>query len=97
QTVVLRAPQSMPSGGLYSSQMYPLGQGLHQVGITYGNAIDYSGTSIPLLLDLFVPPDTAPGPRPAVVIIHGGAFAGGSRSDYVGLAQNWQDRGYVAI
>ena len=36
-------------------------------------------------------------PHPAIVLIHGGAFVGGSRSDYAGLAQKWSSMGYAVI
>src|SRR6202012_5846247 len=64
--------------------------------IQYGTAVDLTGTTDNLLLDLYVPPATT-APHPAVVIIHGGAFVGGSRSDYAGIAEKWMERGYAAI
>ncbi len=95
ETLVLRQIPIAPPSGLYVSQQYPLGSGLITDGIQYGSAVDYSGTTVPLLLDLYVPPTSTP--HPAVVLIHGGAFVGGSRSDYAGLAQKWSSMGYAVI
>ncbi len=97
ETLVLREAPIAPASGLYVTQQYPLGSGLITDGIQYGSAVDYSGTTVPLLLDLYVPSASAPVPHPAVVLIHGGAFVGGSRSDYAGLAEKWSSFGYAVI
>ena len=97
ETLVLRRVPNLPASGLYVSPQYPLGSGLITDGIQYGSAVNYAGTTVPLLLDLYVPPAPAPVPHPAIVLIHGGAFVGGSRSDYAGLAQQWSSRGYAVI
>jgi dienelactone hydrolase len=95
-TLVLRRAPTMPSSGLYVTPQYPLGSGTITDGIQYGSAVDVTGATVPLLLDLYVPPASAT-PHPAIVVIHGGAFVGGSRSDYVGVAENWMERGYAVI
>jgi dienelactone hydrolase len=97
ETLVLRQVPNAPVSGLYVSQQYPVGSGTISDAIQYGSAVDYSGTTIPLLLDLYVPPVAAPVPHPAIVLIHGGAFVGGSRSDYAGLAEKWSSYGYAVI
>lgn len=53
---------------------------------------------VPLLLDAYVPLG-APGNRPAIVIIHGGGFTGGSRAGWrqVALAEFFASRGWVAF
>jgi dienelactone hydrolase len=96
ETLVLREAPTMPSSGLFVTPQYPLGDGTIVDGIQYGTAVDLTGNTDNLLLDLYVPPASA-APHPAVVLIHGGAFVGGSRSDYAGIAQEWMERGYAAI
>ena len=51
-----------------------------------------------LLLDVYEPVDAPPG-RPAVVVIHGGGFTGGSRTNEnsVAFAQHFAQRGFVAV
>lgn len=53
-----------------------------------------------LLLDLYEPTGTSvPAKRPAMVVIHGGGFKGGSRSaaNMAGLCRELTSRGYVCI
>ncbi len=97
ETLVLREPPTMPSSGLYVTPQYPLGSGSVTNGIQYGSAVDVTGATVPLLLDLYLPPSASPSPRPAIVVIHGGAFVGGSRSDYAGVAAQWVERGFAVI
>ena len=97
ETLVLRQTPNLPASGLYSTPQYSQASVLVTDGIQYGSAVDYSGTTVPLLLDLYLPPAAAPSPHPTIVLIHGGAFVGGSRSDYAGLAEQWASRGYAAI
>jgi len=49
----------------------------------------------PLLLDVVRVP--APGLRPAIVFIHGGAWRSGDKSDFRSLAQGLAQRGYVCF
>jgi para-nitrobenzyl esterase len=76
---------------LYSTHVY--GQGLQHT--EWGG-----GTTTPtdLLLDLYVP-QGAPAGRPALVIIHGGAFRDGSRTQaqLVSFAEYFTSRGWVSI
>ena len=97
ETLVLRERPTVPSSGLYVTPQYPLGSGTTTDGIQYGSAVDVTGATVPLLLDLYLPPATAPTPHPAIVVIHGGAFVGGSRSDYAGVAAQWVARGFAVI
>jgi acetyl esterase/lipase len=48
-----------------------------------------------LLLDAYLPRE--PGPHPAVVVIHGGGWSGGSRSDVAYEGLWFADRGYAAF
>ncbi|MFA0784831.1 alpha/beta hydrolase fold domain-containing protein, partial [Fervidibacter sacchari] len=46
-------------------------------------------------LDLFLPKDDGKGLRPAVIVIHGGAWRGGDKKDMRILAEPLAQRGYV--
>jgi acetyl esterase/lipase len=87
----------IPASGLYSSAQYAPSTFRQYPGILYTSAVDATGTLVPLHLDVTTPPATAPKRRPSVVLIHGGAFVGGSRSDMVGVAQAWVARGYNTV
>ncbi len=67
--------------------------------IAFGTAPQLSGATQTLLLDLYMPAGDTALARPAVVLIHGGAFNTGSRQaePLVRLARNFASRGYVAI
>ncbi len=49
----------------------------------------------PLMLDVYQP--TAPGPHPVMVLIHGGSWKGGDKTDWARLAPRIVDAGYVAF
>lgn len=94
---VLRGPAPTLPAGLYSTQQYDPSTVVATTGLTYASAVDYSGATVALLADVYTPPAGAPTPRPTVILVHGGAFVGGSRSDYAGVARKWAARGYVAV
>jgi acetyl esterase/lipase len=67
--------------------------------LTYGSAPDLQGNPVTLKLDLYRPTgDTLSSGRPAIVWIHGGAFAAGDKTQpiFTGLATQFAERGYVA-
>ncbi len=61
--------------------------------------INYTGgAAASTLLDVYYPAEIRAGaPHPLIVIIHGGGWTGGSRTEpvFVGLALEWVQRGYV--
>ena len=71
---------------------------------TYGEGqrhLDWNGPTDgvrELLLDVYEPIDAPPG-RPAVVMIHGGGFKGGTREDMnmVEFSQHFAQRGFVVV
>lgn len=65
-------------------------------GLTHPEWGQGPGTPTDLSLDLFQP-EGASGPRPLVVVIHGGGFIGGSKEagPLVGIAQTLAARGWV--
>lgn len=66
-------------------------------GITYGQATGYSGATQVLALDLYQPTGDTNTSRPAVVWVHGGSFAGGTRTsaEIVDEATVFAKKGYV--
>lgn len=68
-----------------------LGLGLPDVAPTTFAYQDVDGAE--LLLDVLKPP--GPGPWPGVVVVHGGAWRGGTRTEFGGLSRYLVDRGFV--
>lgn len=68
--------------------------------IPYGSARDFGGNQRTLLLDLCTPVGDVPPPcgRPLVVIIHGGSFITGDKTDAIPrqLMEDFAKRGYVS-
>lgn len=66
--------------------------------IPYGQAATYCGQNQNLLMDLYRPIGDGNPARPAVVLIHGGAFLGGDKGspDMAETARAFAARGYVA-
>lgn len=50
-----------------------------------------------LQLDIFYPKAKTTKPRPAVLIIHGGGWRSGDRSQHIPLAQKLAEKGFVAV
>ena len=68
-------------------------------GLTYGSAPDLSGAPVTLTLDMYRPTGDTQSRRPAIVLVHGGGYTGGTsrEPDIVGLADAFAQRGYVAV
>jgi acetyl esterase/lipase len=68
-------------------------------GLIYGSAPDLSGNPVTLTLDMYQPSGDTLRSRPAIVLVHGGSFVGGSSTDsgVVKLANAFAQRGYVAV
>ena len=65
------------------------------IDVPYG-AIETQGQPAPLLLDVYRPTE-GDGPRPAVVVIHGGGFQVGDRTFMAAHAEALAAIGYVAV
>ena len=50
-----------------------------------------------LLLDIYTPPGGDRAPAPGVVVIHGGGWHGGDRTEFDGLSRYLAARGYVVV
>jgi poly(3-hydroxybutyrate) depolymerase len=65
--------------------------------IVYGSAVNNSGQTVTLLLDLYEPVGDTVTERPAIVWVHGGSFATGSKTspELVDQANVFSGKGYV--
>lgn len=90
------ACQTMPTEGRYSAQLYTDAQLTTITDLEYGTAVNYQGTTVSLKIDLYLPPDDGPHPRPVVVAIHGGGFTGGNKSQMASTARSYARRGFAA-
>jgi acetyl esterase/lipase len=85
---------SMPTSGRYSTAQYSDAQLTTVANQTYGTAVDSTGATIPLQLDLYLPPGLTVD-TPTVVTVHGGGYIGGTRSEMAGAAKSYARRGFV--
>jgi acetyl esterase/lipase len=67
--------------------------------ISYGSAVDQTGTTVNLTLDMYQPTGDTVQARPAVVWVHGGSFSGGSKTsgELVEEANYLARKGYVNV
>ena len=69
--------------------------------LEYGQAVDWLGDTVSLLLDVYQPSQSTDTvlQRPVVVYLHGGGFHAGSKSNQKGRywAENFASRGYVVF
>ncbi len=79
----------------YTTKQYPV---LVEQDLSYGTVVNYAGQNETLRLDLYKPQGDANCQRPLVVIIHGGAWIAGTKTDpeVVALCNEMAARGYVA-
>ena len=85
---------TMPATGRYASPVHTSSQITVRRALQYGSARTYQGVLQPLLLDVWTPPP-ASGPRPLIVLVHGGGFQGGTRDQWDAGAMDFATRGYV--
>jgi acetyl esterase/lipase len=67
--------------------------------LIYGSAVDQTGTTVTLRLDMYRPTGDIVDARPAIVWIHGGGFSQGSRTspEIVEQANLFARKGYVVV
>lgn len=65
--------------------------------LTYGSAVNDRGQTQTLKLDLYRPAGDTATARPAVVVVHGGAFVVGNKSVGAPWAEDLAKRGYVTV
>ena len=88
---------SVPSGTRYVDEVFPNVD--KTSNIHYSTADDLNGNAVSLDLDLYQPAGDTATTRPAVVLVHGGGFTGGTKtnSTMVTLANHFARIGYVAV
>jgi acetyl esterase/lipase len=91
------ACRPIPETGLYSSAQHPNGDLIAVTDVTYTTAENHAGTMVPLKLDIYQPPAGGPSQRPLVILIHGGSFSGGNKSDMTSAARSYAMRGFIAV
>jgi len=67
--------------------------------ITYGTAVNLSGQTVTLQLDMYQPTGDSVDPRPAIVWVHGGSFTSGSKTspELVDEANTFAKAGFVNV
>ena len=67
--------------------------------VTYGSAVNNSGQTVTLLLDIYEPTGDSITARPAIVWVHGGGFSGGSKTspEIVDEATTFARKGYFNV
>jgi acetyl esterase/lipase len=67
--------------------------------LTYGHAVDQTGTNVTLKLDMYQPAGDTVTARPAIVWVHGGSFRGGDKTspEIVDEATTFAHKGYVNV
>lgn len=92
-TVLARSPGAADAGAIGEDRSSSF---LHSEAVRYGRARGVDGRDVDLVLDLDrpsgPPPDRA---RPALVLVHGGGFAAGSREMHAADARAYARRGFV--
>jgi hypothetical protein len=90
--------QTLIYGQNYIDTLYQI---TTEENIIYGESINFAGENKTLLLDISYPTNDTPGAcgRPMALIIHGGAWAAGSKNDntIVRMREDFAKRGYVAV
>lgn len=65
--------------------------------VPYGEAVTWNGTPVTLRADVYEPRGDTAANRRAVVLVHGGGFAVGSKSNLAAEGMEFARRGYVAV
>jgi acetyl esterase/lipase len=67
--------------------------------VTYGSAVDQDGETVTLALDVYRPAGDTVTERPAIVWVHGGSFAFGSKTspEIVDEATTFAKKGFVTV
>jgi len=65
--------------------------------VVYRRVVTPDGSTVPLALDVHRTGGAASGRRAAVILVHGGAFSGGSKADMAGYANTFAERGFVVF
>jgi dienelactone hydrolase len=85
---------AVDEGDAYVAVVYQPEEVTFLEGILFDTAPDDQGEVVELRLDVFHPPLDGRS-RPLLVLVHGGGFLFGDRSDFHAEARQWAQRGYV--
>jgi dienelactone hydrolase len=92
---------AMPSVAAPQAQRYVdlvFAEAVTAKNVQYGSAPSLvSGAPERLLVDVLQPVGDTSAERPALVVVHGGGFAGGSKENISDVANEWARRGYVVL
>ncbi len=68
------------------------------VNVVYGSALDYAATNVDLKLNIYYPSPSIEtlSARPLIVLMHGGMFMNGDKSNLTSACMEFAKRGYVA-
>lgn len=88
--IACQLPAQLP----YTQKLYDINI---TTDVTYGSDVDFAGHTVDLKMDIYKPVNNPYCNRPILVMIHGGAFIGGDKTDYgvSTVAQEYAKRGYV--
>lgn len=88
-------PPTVHEGETYDVEVSTV---VYAEGLEHSDWTEASTGTVELRLDVYEPVDAPPG-RPAMMMIHGGGFVGGSRTDnnMVAFAEYFASRGWVAM
>jgi para-nitrobenzyl esterase len=91
------AQAQSPCGDRFKLEVFPNTHS--ESNVQYGQAIGYNGNNNLLYADIYMPANDTVGARPLVILMHGGFFLFGSKSDpyQVELCTRLAKRGYVAV
>jgi acetyl esterase/lipase len=91
------APPSGPAPLRYRDDVFT--EVTRTADIPYGTAVNQSGATETLRLDLYEPVGDTVTSRPAIVWVHGGGFSAGSKTspELVDQANNYARKGYVNV
>jgi acetyl esterase/lipase len=94
-TAALAAPRS--ASVRYRDDIFPVVN--VKTNITYGSAVDQTGTNVILKLDMYTPKGDTDRSRPAVIWVHGGGFSSGDKTspELVDQAEQFSMKGYVDV
>ena len=93
---ILLCPPTLSAQGCYTDPIYAVAV---EKDVVYGTAVNYCGSEEQLLMDVYRPVGDSNPQRPAMVLIHGGAFLEGNKGSYdmTEAATAFAARGYLAV
>jgi dienelactone hydrolase len=94
-SLALGAPSARAEGVRYRDEVFS--EIATTKDVVYGEAVDHTGATQVLTLDVHQPAGDTATKRAAVVWVHGGYFKRGTKQDYQGVWQQFARAGYVTV